>query len=101
MKKLNLQKLLDLKDISMTEFSNMVGIKRQSLYYVLENMKRTEKYMNLFAEKLNINPDILNEFIENEPITTLTYEEKRYPIFKPEDVNLLIEDILADIDFEE
>lgn len=101
MKKLNLQKLLDLKDISMTEFSNMVGIKRQSLYYVLENMKRTEKYMNLFAEKLNINPDILNEFIENEPITTLTYEEKRYPIFKPEDVNLLIEDILADIDFNE
>ena len=58
MKKLNLQKLLDLKDISMTEFSNMVGIKRQSLYYVLENMKRTEKYMNLFAEKLNINPEI-------------------------------------------
>ncbi|MDD3123267.1 MAG: hypothetical protein PHC62_07145 [Candidatus Izemoplasmatales bacterium] len=101
MKKLNLQKLLDLKDISMTEFSSMVGIKRQSLYYILENMKRTEKYLDLFAEKLNINPDILNEFVENEPITTLTYEEKRYPIFKPEDVNLLIEDILADINFDE
>lgn len=101
MRKLNLQKLLDKKDISMTEFSKLVNIKRQSLYYILEDMKRTNKYMNLFAEKLNINPDILYEYVENEPVTTLTYEEKRYPIFKPDDINALIDDILADIDFDE
>ena len=101
MKKLNLQKLLDQKDISMTEFSGMVGIKRQSIYYVLENMKRTEKYLPLFAEKLDINPEILYEFVEEEPKTTLTYEDKKYPIFKPDDINALVVDILADIDFEE
>lgn len=101
MRKLNLQKLLDRKDISMTEFSKMVNIKRQSLYYILEKMSRTDKYMMLFAEKLNINPEILYEFVEEEPKTTLRYEDKKYPIFKPGDINALIEDILADIDFEE
>lgn len=99
MKKLNLQKLLDEKDITMSEFANIVGIKRQSLYYILEDMRRTEQHMNLFAEKLNINPDILNDFVEEEPKTTLRYEDKKYKIFKPEDINLLIDDILADIDF--
>ena len=99
MKKLNLQKLLDEKDITMSEFANIVGIKRQSLYYILENMKRTEKYINLFAEKLNVNPIILNEFIEEEPKSTLTYEDKQYKIYKPDDINALIDDILADIDF--
>lgn len=100
MKRLNLQKLLDKKDISMTEFSKMVDIKRQSLYYILENMTRTEKYVMLFAEKLNVNPDILYEFVEEEPKTTLRYEDKKYPIFKPDDINMLITDILADIDFQ-
>lgn len=101
MKKLNLQKLLDKKDISMTEFSSMVNIKRQSLYYILENMTRTDKYMMLFAEKLDINPEILYEFVEEEPKTTLRYEDKKYPIYKPDDINMLITDILADINFDE
>ena len=99
MKKLNLQKLLDMKDITMTEFSDMVGIKRQSLYYLLEDMRRTEKHMNLFAEKLNMNPNLLFEFVEEVPKSTLKYDNKEYKIFKPEDINLLIDDILADIDF--
>ena len=100
MKKLNLQKLLDLKDISMTEFSNLIGIKRQSVYYILEDMKRTEKYFNLFAEKLNINPEILYEFVEEEPREIITYDDKKYKIFTPSDLNALMDDILADIDFE-
>lgn len=99
MKKLNLQRLLDEKDISMTEFSNMIGIKRQSLYYLLEDMRRTEKYMNLIAEKLNINPEILYEFVEEEPKQVITYEDKDYKIFTPNDLNKLMDDILADIDF--
>lgn len=100
MKKLNLQELLDKKDISMTEFSKLVGIKRQSLYYILEDMRRTEKYMNLFAEVLNINPDILDEFVQEEPKIVLRYEDKRYKIFTKEDLKELLDDISSDINFD-
>jgi predicted DNA-binding protein YlxM (UPF0122 family) len=101
MKKLNLQKLLDQKDISMTEFSRMIGIKRQSLYYILEDVSRTEKYFPRIAETLNINLNILSNYIESVPKTTLTYEDKKYPIYEPTDINALVDDILADIDFED
>jgi predicted DNA-binding protein YlxM (UPF0122 family) len=100
MKKLNLQRLLDAKDISMTEFSNMIGIKRQSVYYFLEDMRRTQKYMNLIAEKLDINSELLYEYVEEEPREIITYDDKKYKIFTPSDLNALMDDILADIDFE-
>jgi len=94
MRKLNLQKLLDMKDISMTEFSDRIGMNKQSLNFILEDMRSTEKYMNLFAEKLDINPDLLNEFIENQTI----YNDEKHKIFTVKDMNKLMDDILTDID---
>lgn len=93
MRKLNLQKLLDMKDISMTEFSDRIGMNKQSLNFILEDMRSTEKYMNLFAEKLDVNPDLLYEFVEVEPAC----KGKIYKIFTIKDMNKLMDDILSDI----